>query len=914
MEADRTMNILKKLTRKNLKLNKKRTIVTIVGISLAVALLMTVSTMYASLIESIINYQKHDAGDFHAVFYDVDAKDMDVFEQNKNIDKVFYTEAVGYAKLDGCKNEYKPYAFIASMNKESMENLSVRLVSGRLPENDSEIVIPTHLKTNGRIEYKVGDTVAFEVGKRVSEGSELAQTNPLICNDEEDDKTDSKEESEEAKKATEKTEEKEEITDTQSKTYTVVGIVERPAYNIEPYDAPGYTMITCNADDASGKVNVYARFNKDELENIYKDVADIIGVDADMYTSLFDDQDNVSNYDYSKIMAEVEKAKYCVDYNNYLVQLETDPLSLGGSDMQYVVGVVLIIIIITSVFCIKNSFDISVTEKVKQYGMLRSVGATKKQIRKTVLCEAFELAKVGIPTGLAIGMLASFILIKLCNLLVASSFEAGLVFCLKFSWIGLIVSILLGVVTIYLSAIFGAIKASRVSPIELVRNSARIKVRKNRYKSPKIITKIFGIGGDISHKNIKRNNKKYRTTIISIIVSVAVFIAVSEFINLAFDSVNSMITVQDYDVSVQADVSGDKEAYNRVLETVNNDEVKRYSIVNSFDYIEVSKDYGSKQFKNEKVMGYENDENNTIYVSVVSVGEKEYKHYLDELGLKYDDVKDKAILIDTLSTFCVEKNKKGEYKEGSYESKKIKFFEYEKGDTIEGKHGDDESRKIEVAKVTETTPMGMEYYYEPFIVVSDEYRIANSDEKYEKGMEYGSNLRIYYEAENPDKLQDAIESATDDLDIRIQNNAEEARKERKILALIAIFMYGFITVISLIGVTNIFNTITASVELRKREFAMLRSIGMTNKEFSKMMALESIFIGFRSLIFGIPIGVVLSYFMHTEMVEGLPFKPPYMAIVISILAVITLIMALMKYSMNKINKCNTIETIRNENI
>ena len=241
-------------------------------------------------------------------------------------------------------------------------------------------------------------------------------------------------------------------------------------------------------------------------------------------------------------------------------------------------------------------------------------------------------------------------------------------------------------------------------------------------------------------------------------------------------------------------------------------------------------------------------------------------------------------------------------------------IEYEKGDTIEGKHGDDESRKIEVAKVTETTPMGMEYYYEPFIVVSDEYRIANSDEKYEKGMEYGSNLRIYYEAENPDKLQDAIESATDDLDIRIQNNAEEARKERKILALIAIFMYGFITVISLIGVTNIFNTITASVELRKREFAMLRSIGMTNKEFSKMMALESIFIGFRSLIFGIPIGIVLSYFMHTKMVEGLPFKPPYMAIVISVLAVITLIMALMKYSMNKINKCNTIETIRNENI
>ena len=169
------MNLLNKLTIKNLKLNKKRTVVTIIGIMLSVALITAVASMYASGIKSLIDYETKLKGNFHTVFYNVPVSDMDKFENNRNIETLNITKGIGYAKVDS-KNEDKPYAYIKGFTKESLNNLSIRLVSGRLPENDNEIVIPTHLKTNGRLNLKVNDTITLEVGKRIdSTGYELDQ-------------------------------------------------------------------------------------------------------------------------------------------------------------------------------------------------------------------------------------------------------------------------------------------------------------------------------------------------------------------------------------------------------------------------------------------------------------------------------------------------------------------------------------------------------------------------------------------------------------------------------------------------------------------------------------------------------------------------------------------------------------------
>ena len=142
------------------------------------------------------------------------------------------------------------------------------------------------------------------------------------------------------------------------------------------------------------------------------------------------------------------------------------------------------------------------------------------------------------------------------------------------------------------------------------------------------------------------------------------------------------------------------------------------------------------------------------------------------------------------------------------------------------------------------------------------------------------------------------------------------RSENAMVLVIYIFLYGFIAVITLIGVTNIFNTITTNMNLRQKEFAMLKSIGMTKKEFDRMIRLESIFYGFKSLIIGIPLGILGSYFVYKAFSEGMEmsYRLPIMAIIIAIIFVFLIIGLIMKYSLSRINKQNIIETIRNENI
>ena len=124
---------------------------------------------------------------------------------------------------------------------------------------------------------------------------------------------------------------------------------------------------------------------------------------------------------------------------------------------------------------------------------------------------------------------------------------------------------------------------------------------------------------------------------------------------------------------------------------------------------------------------------------------------------------------------------------------------------------------------------------------------------------------------------------------------------------------------SLIGVTNIFNTITTNMNLRSKEFAMLKSIGMTKKEFDRMINLESMFYGFKSLIIGITLGLGISYWIYkvvigADVTSGFGFLFPTKPIIISIVFIVIIVGIIMRYSLNKINKQNIIETIRNENI
>lgn len=873
------MSLLNKLTIKNLNLNKKRTVVTIIGIMLSVALITAVASIYSSGIKSLIKYETCEKGNFHTAFYNVPVSDIDIFENNRNIETINITKNVGYAKIDS-KNEYKPYAFIKAFTKDSLKNLSVKLVDGRLPENENEVVIPTHLKTNGRLFLNIGDSITLDIGKRIDNSNyELNQNNPYQKNDEEVGES---------------------IVETTSKTYKIVGIIERPATNIEGYSAPGYTFITyLEENKINGIVDVYARFSKDGVKNSYETIANILGVDAKLFKKVNDNEKQASNKELKEYLNQMDKAKYSdINVNSYLIALETNPISnsdIGG--LGIVVGIVIGIIVFTSIFCIKNSFDISITEKIKQYGMLRSIGATKRQIKRNVFYEATILGLIGIPLGLLLGFIASYILIIISNYYLDGTLTEGLKLVFSFSWLSVLVAIILGIVTIYFSAFRSAKRASKVSPIDSIRNSANIKINPKKIKSPKLIKSIFGVGGEISFKNLKRNKKKYRTTVISIVVSVFIFIALSGFMKLAFQQVDHELEISDFNISLSTTITNN-ESYNKFIETTRLANIEDYTIFRNSE-ISFTGNHYNKEYA--KFLNLAIDKNNPTYVSIISVGEEQFKKYVDSLGLNYNEFRNKAILVDKGYVSNYNKNNK-------LTTKYMRVFNFNKGDIIDATITDTKEKiKIEIGAVSDVKPFGFKGVDGQYLIISDEMFDANFKSK---------SLAIYYKSNDANKLQDDLDDFLKGEDYNINNVDENVKIMSNLFTLVGIFLYGFIIVISLIGITNIFNTITTNMELRKQEFAMLKSVGMTTKEFNRMIRLESLFMGIKSLFFGVPIGIALSYIIYHFLSEesGIPYKLPIEAILIAIAVVFILISLIMKYSMSKINKQNTIETIRNENI
>lgn len=858
------MNVLNKLTLKSLQMNKKRTIVTIIGIILATSLLTAVITMVVSFRATMIEYEKEDAGNYHYVFEDVPYEDLKYFKNNTNIEDIYCTEDIGYTYLEGNNNDYKPYLHLLAFNEKALINSSVKLVEGRMPQNENEIVISEHIKDIAEVEYNIGDTLSLDVSKRtdLSGEYELDQSNAYV-------------------------EGEEKLESMYTKEYKVVGIIERPNYDIENPASPGYTIVTyLNDNNATQNLNIYVLLSEYGLKNQEEFVSQITGIDKNILTKL----ENNEQLD-EKELEEYNNIKYSYSKNEGLLRYEN--FEVSDSTMSTVLSlavVVIVIIIVTSIFCIRNSFAISITEKMRQYGMLASVGATPKQIKKNVLYEAMILALIAIPIGILCGLFADFILLKVIGTLLADALN-NLKFIFSISWLSLVFVILLAIITIYLSAISSARRASKISPIEAIRGNNDIKINPKKIRSSKIVEKLFGIGGKIADKNLKRNKKKYRTTVISIVVSVSIFIAMSSFIDYAMNASSVYYNNTSYNLYVR---DGVEDSYKEIAKFSG---IEEYSIVRlSNFYVDTNMIKGNEDFRT-------GDESSQIPISIIALGDEEYRRYVKELGLNYNDAKDKAILIDDYTQYVVDEENKGKYI-----MKRV--YTYEKGDTILGSFEDEgvKDTYLEIAAIGTTRPMGLENITSSYgyLVISDDFYNRNVKDTYAQ--------ELYIKCDDSNKLEGQIRQEYDDL--IVYNLDEQMQQEQSVYLVIQIFLYGFITVISLIGITNIFNTITTNMNLRSREFAMLKSIGMTNKEFNKMIRLESILYGLKSLLIGIPIGIILSYLVYKAVSGGIEmeFILPINSIIISIVVVMLLIIFIMRYSLSKINKQNIIETIRKDNI
>lgn len=869
------MNALTKITLRNIKLNRKRAWVTIIGIMLATALIVVVADMAESFRSSMVEYEKAHSGDYHYCFYDVDPENLKYFEGNRNIEKLGYSVDLGYTELTGSRNEKKPYLYLKAMDESAMQVANVTLTEGRLPENDHEIVISDSIRTNGGVEYRVGDTIRLTNSNREdAKGNEEDQSCEYM--------------------------EGEQLTDSGKAAgeYTVVGIMERLMRSQEPYYAPGYTVITRITDVTQySDVTVYTSYTKTGLKKREEVTAGLLKLPLDTYRKYQNGEP--LNEEEQQQLEESQKIASYVTCNIWLLKYQMMLFSDGSLKMLYsMAGIAIVIIIVTSVFCIRNSFVISLTEKLHLYGMLSSIGATGKQRKKLIYGEALILGAVGIPIGILLGLLVGWLVVKGTGHLMQSSLQVTLSYVI--SWPAILVSIVLAVITILLSAGQSAGKAAKISPIQAIRGNDTVRISRKEIRMPKWLSRLFGIGGTIAYKNLKRARVKYRTTIISIVVSVAVFIGMSSFMSMAMEIADTYYTDSSYQLMVTLNGKDQMENARKIL---NLDGVKEAEICQR-DYISVSVDEVKYSKQYQTLMGNtgEEDYSDETFM-IVALNPEAFQAYAKKLGCTVKDGNSQAILISDV-TKTVMQNGEEKYMTGE-------LYDYQTGDVIQGTmEMSDTPISVQIIKTTTERPMSVENIGGVGMLIVSNTELTD----YQKEMI--DRLEVYIHCEDPDGLQKVIEDDMEFVNFNVVNLKQSYDATKSLFTLIGVFLYGFIIVIALIGITNIFNTITTNMELRSREFTTLKSIGMTRREFRRIIWLESVFYGVKSLLIGIPAGILLSVGFHMAMGTNLEtaYHLPWTGILISIGAVFVLLFGIMRYSMGRINRKNIIETIQSENI
>lgn len=895
------MKILNKLTVKNLKLNKSRTIVTIVGIMLSCALIMVVAGMAASAQQTMVNLQINATGNYDLFVKGANKKIIDNAQANRNVKDIYIKQNLGCAYLPQAKFDTKPYINVVAFNEKSFTDcFNVTLKEGRLPQNGNELVLSQSVIENSKADYKLGDTVTLDLGKRVYvSGDEIPLDDTDYFND---------------TKGTEK------LVDTHKKTYTVVGVFNKVSSSYFAADSFSASSSAFTLAEENADINdLFISFTSDGQKDYITTSGEILNLTGDDFDNLKNDFEvYLENGDFDE-----------ASINKDLLRYKGFALSDEYMRMLFSLAVIIIVIIaISSIFVIRNSFAISITEKTKLYGMLASIGATSKQIRHNVLFEGFVLGIIGIPAGILLGVGVIALLVVILNALLENMLN-GISFVYAVPWWAAVISAVMSAVIILFSTLSSAFRASKIAPITAIRGNNDIKINKNKrksYKAPKFIKKLFGVGGEIAYKNLKRSKKKYRTTVISIIVTVAMFISISTFIEYGMKITGDHFKNMPYNITVNANDKLSYDEYENIYKRIIADTDINSSIKaceNYYGNIVGLTDYYTEEAKAAELQGGD-------LAYVFGVDNKSFKEYVTALGYNYDDVKDKALITNDFKYYNSDniliKGKEFDlpmntvvklYPNGnpSYTEDDIKEIQKTDPDFV---YNPDDYKSVDLViydTINKEVPGSivsgiMSTLNEGSVLVSEDY----FKKLFAEDNEYTSRVIVIDSAEPAQTVEYIKNLGIDGLDIYNLNDQKEMMNA--VVLIIAIFAYGFIIVISLIGITNVFNTINTNMRLRSKEFAMLKSIGMTKKEFNRMIRLESLFYGLKSLLIGVPLGLLGGYaiFKATGNTIMLDYSFPTMAVLISIVFVFFVVWLIMKMSISKVNKQNIIETIRNDNI
>lgn len=872
------MNILARYTLKFLRLNRKRTGITILGVILSSALICGVILLGASMQRMMIDNVISNTGNYHAMFLDVPFEKVKYITQHSEVKTALLKGDTRLGMAEGSQNPAKPYLYLTPYDEGAMENLPVDLIRGRLPQKPDEIVISQLFTVETGKQLQPGDEIQISFGTRASiDGVEMHPYTP--------------------------TKEGEVFTPSQTTSYTIVGIIESTfEENISAY--PGYSGITyldqtsLSSDDPID-VGIL-------LRNPYR-----------IYSTVPEIANNAGLTNISLDRAQTDTI--ILRYNDDLLQW------MGiKNNLQFtvffvgVLGFMIVLVVAGSGLVIYNAFAISINERKKQFGMLASTGATARQIRQAVMFEALVIGAIGIPLGVISGIVGVGITLAYVQDIVSAltGVDQGMV--LIVSPLIILLTVVFSAAMILFSAWAPARRAAKVSPIDAIRLSEETFVTPRNISGISSLTRrIFGFEGELALKSIWRDRKRFRTTIFSLMISIILFVVFNSMRDYTSVSARMYNQSTNYDLSVILSGS-ESEVVRFVDQAVKLPQVQAYSYRRCITgQVQVSRDKLTSQA--DKTLTETNqlilDEGMAaIPVDVCAFGQLEYERYRQSLGISDKEISSS----NDLEGILVNRNKirKGKL----YEFDMLKL---EAGESLEislGPSAQNETpdrMSFSIVATAETVPLGAVSPSAKLILV-----VADAVFDHVMSLANIQNTELDYlffktdDVINLTREVNLVYSTTVGTAFSYYSPQEINQRDRMMESMIDLFFYGFLSLITLVGITNMINTVDTNLQLRRREFAMLRSAGLTIQGFHRILRFESLFYSLATLILALPIAFGLSVVLYGlfAMISNVNFTLPWKHMLIAAAGIFLIVYITMTASGSRISKDNIVAAINEENL
>ena len=602
-----------------------------------------------------------------------------------------------------------------------------------------------------------------------------------------------------------------------------------------------------------------------------------------------------------------------IKYNTDL--LDYSGVSRGSSTIKTIkifTCIILAIIVFASVFMIYDSFAVSYQERERYLGMLASVGATKRQKRSSIYFEGFILGAVGIPLGIIAGIIGMAITFKSIEGAFLSTFAIPIQGTLKvhLSPYILVGIVLVSALTIYISCYIPARRASKTTPINAIKGTSTVKVKKaKRLRVSKLTKKIYGFEGELAVKNFKRNGRRSRNIVFALVMSVVLFMSVTNFSQLFTSMVELETGEQNADFQVYAKIE-DKDAIKKYFDGANIDDCVSY-----LQYEAALENTEVLTAEATKALNLSKGDATDLYVFIMD--NDNFDSYLKSLGEKTDGYHDlkhpKAVILNRAKDTSGKISNEFKAFDDGAEGKELDCYiaqyneETDENDIIK-------KFSVTAGRLTDKVYDGKlflpKYMNCPSLVMSEDLIPALPVEQ--NGVVFNIFVRDY---------KPAMQAAEDYFDSKgiaceMVDTTSQIQAINAVLQIMKVFIYGFISLITLIAVINIINSIANSMNERKTEFAMLKSVGVTPQGFKKMIYVESLRYGVKSLLWSVPISIGLHGLMYCALsnAEGMqiPFATNWQYYVAAILAVFVIILMSLLYSADKIKDDNIIENLKQD--